>query len=438
MHCLARFPGAIPARRYALPFLCTLALLSGSPPALAGTGEPGASARRSTELRRAAVRGQLTRLRRDGARRRDVLRVRHPRWRTLSLSALVGVTLLGAAMIPRFPEGRGPAVRLGSSEVQAAPSSLYLAAPASSDALHAGGALPAEVASALPPLPVVGEPEVPPAAPQLAAPPPTAAALSPQPAFTGARLALSWNQLTVGGKHAVVRRTVGAAEGNLDEDGVEQASARHHIDPGNYVRNTSVYSYQFADSLVVPPGSTRVAEAEKAQLRKLKGHYETMARKAVQYGTSLDVLETIAGVDAANQAPDLVEASKGDYVAQLIAAGEKGFRGHEKILYARSWAFWYTRRQAFNAPGLRHYDGRWGEAHRYLSTRHPALLADLKKTPNAYRRYDKFASIVHDQERRLFEIEKVLRKPDIATRIAGFLKQSSPAAQTAAVARPGA
>lgn len=170
----------------------------------------------------------------------------------------------------------------------------------------------------------------------------------PQPAHLTADDAA----LFAGGSESLVARTVGAAEGTRTPDGGKTSLWEGHVDPGNGVWNRGTFSYQFGNAENLSP-----EESDRRQLAKIKGHYEaTIVPQAEALGLDLNLLETINGIDLANQAP-LAVTESGGYVERLAAAKrDKKLEGHDAILEARVWAYWDDRKGGWDAPGLRAYD----------------------------------------------------------------------------------
>lgn len=158
--------------------------------------------------------------------------------------------------------------------------------------------------------------------------------------------------LFAGGSESIVARTVGAAEGTRTPDGGKTSLWEGHVDPGNGVWNRGTFSYQFGNAENLSP-----EESDRRQLAKIKGHYEaTIVPQAEALGLDLNLLETINGIDLANQAP-LAVTESGGYVERLAAAKrDKKLEGHDAILEARVWAYWDDRKGGWDAPGLRAYD----------------------------------------------------------------------------------
>lgn len=147
---------------------------------------------------------------------------------------------------------------------------------------------------------------------------------------------------------------VGSAEGTRTIDGGKTSLYESHIDPGNGVKNRGSFSYQFGNEENLTP-----QESSKRQFAKIKGHMETVKRKAAQYGITLTPWEWANAIDLANQAP-LCITEDGGYVERLVEAHQKakenGWNEYQIVLYARLWSYYDARKGGFDANGLRAYD----------------------------------------------------------------------------------
>ena len=148
---------------------------------------------------------------------------------------------------------------------------------------------------------------------------------------------------------------IGAAEGTRSIDGGKTSLYESHTDPGNGVNNRGSFSYQFGNKENLSP-----EESSRRQLEQITGHLRnTVLPQAKQAGIELTLFEFINGGDLANQAP-LCITSAGGYIERLVEARKmakaKGWNEYQTVLWARVESFWDTRKNVYDAPGLRAYN----------------------------------------------------------------------------------
>lgn len=155
-------------------------------------------------------------------------------------------------------------------------------------------------------------------------------------------------------EQSLVAIVVGSAEGTRTIDGGKTSLYEGHTDPGNGVWNRGSFSYQFGNEENLSP-----QEASKRQFAKIKGHMETVKRKAAALKITLTPWEWMNAIDLANQAP-LCITEDGGYVERLVEArqkaAEKKWNEYQTVLYARIWSYWDASKGGFDAGGLRAYD----------------------------------------------------------------------------------
>jgi hypothetical protein len=151
-----------------------------------------------------------------------------------------------------------------------------------------------------------------------------------------------------GGQNSLVSIAVGSAEGTRRPDGGFNQAYAGHIDPGNGVWNQGSFSYQHY--------STSPEDADARQLKRLKGQTEVLEQIAASYSMSMTLEEKMNGIDLANQAP-AAAIDQGGYVDWLADAKQKGLKGADAILYARTNSYINPKTGRLNAPGL---GNNWG------------------------------------------------------------------------------
>ncbi|XGV95583.1 MAG: hypothetical protein ACAF41_22925 [Leptolyngbya sp. BL-A-14] len=149
--------------------------------------------------------------------------------------------------------------------------------------------------------------------------------------------------LFVGGSDSLVARTVGHAEGTRTADGKKTRAYYGHSDPGNGVWNLGSFSYQHA--------AQSPEDADEKQLRRLQAQADTIRERAASHRLTLSLEEELNGVDLANQAP-LAALDTPGYVEWLKQARDRGLKGSDAVLWARTQSYWNPRRNRWEAPGL--------------------------------------------------------------------------------------
>jgi S-layer homology domain len=134
---------------------------------------------------------------------------------------------------------------------------------------------------------------------------------------------------------------IGMAEGTRTVDGRPTWAYWGHTDPGNGVRNQGTFSYQH--------GARNPEEADMKQLQRLSPHIDALKKTAEAYGMELSVMELVAGVDLANQAP----LATPHYVGLLKQARDTGLNGMAAILEARAYSFVNPETRQLEAGGFR-------------------------------------------------------------------------------------
>jgi hypothetical protein len=152
---------------------------------------------------------------------------------------------------------------------------------------------------------------------------------------------------------------IGMAEGTRTVDGGKTPLWQSHNDPGNGKRNQGTFSNQIDGS--------SADEADRLQLERVR----KFANKLAWENPELTELEIVGGADLYNQAPKAAAV----YREELKKAREKGLSDREAIVEARTHTF-ITPEGKLDAPGLRN---------------------DL-------------GFVRHDQNRRMTEIEKALKR----------------------------
>ncbi len=173
--------------------------------------------------------------------------------------------------------------------------------------------------------------------------PPTAAEMAVTVPAPVAASPPDHGQLFLGGDRSLVALAVGSAEGTRTPDGGKTRAYYGHVDPGNRVWNLGSFSYQHT--------ARTPEEADRKQLKRLQRQAEILQQKAVAQGLDMTLEEAINGIDLANQAP-LAALDSGGYIDRLKQAHDQGLRGADAVLWARTYAFWDSQRQSWDAPGL--------------------------------------------------------------------------------------
>jgi S-layer homology domain len=134
---------------------------------------------------------------------------------------------------------------------------------------------------------------------------------------------------------------IGMAEGTRTVDGRPTRAYWGHTDPGNGARNMGSFSYQH--------GARSPQEADLLQLQRLYPHVNALQATAQEYGMQLSVMELVAGVDLANQAP----LATPYYIGLLKQAHELGYDEMQSILEARAHSYINPDTQQLEAGGFR-------------------------------------------------------------------------------------
>jgi S-layer homology domain len=134
---------------------------------------------------------------------------------------------------------------------------------------------------------------------------------------------------------------IGMAEGTRTVDGRPTRAYWGHTDPGNGARNMGSFSYQH--------GARSPQEADLLQLQRLYPHVNALQETAQAYGMQLSVMELVAGVDLANQAP----LATPHYIGLLKQAHDMGYDEMQSILEARAHSYINPDTQQLEAGGFR-------------------------------------------------------------------------------------
>ena len=146
-----------------------------------------------------------------------------------------------------------------------------------------------------------------------------------------------------GGRDSLVARAIGSAEGTRTPTGGYTGAFNGHVDPGNQAWNLGTFSYQH--------GANSPEEADYKQLARLQSQAKIIQQKAEARGLTLDLTQTLNALDLANQSP-LAALGQGGYMDRLVEAEAKGLEGSDAILWSRTYAYFDSDRQRWNAPGL--------------------------------------------------------------------------------------
>ena len=156
---------------------------------------------------------------------------------------------------------------------------------------------------------------------------------------------------------------IGMAEGTRTVDGRPTGNYGGHRDPGNGKWNLGTFSYQH--------GARNPQEADLLQLQRLYPHIVALQQTAEAYGIELSVMELVAGVDLANQAP----LATPHYIGWLQRAYNSGYSGLEAILEARSYSFINPDTGRLEAGGFRN---NWQTLRRDQARRLAAMYYTLQ------------------------------------------------------------
>ena len=151
------------------------------------------------------------------------------------------------------------------------------------------------------------------------------------------------SDIFAGDSDSLVATAVGSAEGTRTPAGGYTWAYQGHVDPGNGAWNLGSFSYQH--------GANSPREADRRQLARLRTQAQTLRRQADRYGMRLTLVETLNGIDLANQSPRAA-LNRGGYIDRLHQAHEMGLQGADAILWARTRAFLDPDTARWNAPGL--------------------------------------------------------------------------------------
>ncbi|MEO1348948.1 MAG: hypothetical protein AAFW84_09125 [Cyanobacteria bacterium J06635_15] len=146
-----------------------------------------------------------------------------------------------------------------------------------------------------------------------------------------------------GGRDSLVARAIGSAEGTRTPAGEYTQAFGGHVDPGNQAWNLGTFSYQH--------GANSPEEADHKQLARLQSQAKIIQQKAQARGLILDLALTLNALDLANQSP-LAALGQGGYMDRLVEAQAQGLEGDEAILWSRTYAYFDSDQQRWNAPGL--------------------------------------------------------------------------------------
>ncbi|MEM6425812.1 MAG: hypothetical protein AAF728_11730, partial [Cyanobacteria bacterium P01_D01_bin.128] len=173
--------------------------------------------------------------------------------------------------------------------------------------------------------------------------PRSSVAVAPQSNPQDSPAAPDLNSLFEGGADSLVAKAIGIAEGTRTASGGYTAAYYGHIDPGNQAWNLGSFSYQH--------GADSPEAADAKQLQRLRAQAAQLRSQSAAQSISLNLKQTLNGLDLANQAPATALGRSG-YISRLTQAQNLGLRGDEAILWARTRAFLNPNTQQWNAPGL--------------------------------------------------------------------------------------
>jgi hypothetical protein len=149
--------------------------------------------------------------------------------------------------------------------------------------------------------------------------------------------------LFTGDVNSLVAKAVGSAEGTRTPTGDRTRAYYGHTDPGNQVWNRGSFSYQHS--------AKSPEDADQKQLQRLANQSLIIEARAADYGLHLTVEEKLNGIDLANQAPKAA-LDRGGYIDWLAKAKQRGMKGADAVLWARTRSFINPVTQRWDAPGL--------------------------------------------------------------------------------------
>jgi hypothetical protein len=149
--------------------------------------------------------------------------------------------------------------------------------------------------------------------------------------------------LFAGNVNSLVAKAVGSAEGTRTPTGDRTRAYYGHTDPGNRVWNRGSFSYQHS--------ANSPEDADQKQLQRLANQALIIEARAADYGLHLTVEEKLNGIDLANQAPKAA-LDRGGYIDWLAKARQRGMKGSDAVLWARTRSFINPVTQRWDAPGL--------------------------------------------------------------------------------------
>ena len=136
----------------------------------------------------------------------------------------------------------------------------------------------------------------------------------------------------------LLKRTIGAAEGNLTANGTRNPNFYGHTDPGDDRHNIGTFSYSASRD---GTNITDPEEADRHYLQVIKSRAVYFKQRVANAGIKLTLEEELNGWDLLNQAPACVidGAEEAGYVARLVAAKKRGLTGRDAIVDARTESF---------------------------------------------------------------------------------------------------
>jgi hypothetical protein len=149
--------------------------------------------------------------------------------------------------------------------------------------------------------------------------------------------------LFTGDVNSLVAKAVGSAEGTRTPTGDRTRAYYGHTDPGNRVWNRGSFSYQHS--------AKSPEDADQKQLQRLANQAMIIEARAADYGLHLTLEEKLNGIDLANQAPKAA-LDRGGYIDWLAKARQRGMKGADAVLWARTRSFINPVTQRWDAPGL--------------------------------------------------------------------------------------
>jgi hypothetical protein len=151
------------------------------------------------------------------------------------------------------------------------------------------------------------------------------------------------DRIFTGNSNSLVAKAVGSAEGTRTPEGNRTYAYYGHVDPGNRVWNRGSFSYQHS--------AKSPEDADMKQLNRLANQAKILEAKAAERGLQLTLEEKLNGIDLANQAPKAALDREG-YIDWLAKSRQRGMKGSEAILWARTRSFINPVTQRWDAPGL--------------------------------------------------------------------------------------